>query len=109
MTEERQLIEPDIASIEKRERHLWLLTLLLLFLLATVTIVTFAALVGPSSLDGRLARAVRPTALVGLLLLIGLFCAYALHTHISFTKIRRLYHKHALRDPPDRSIESAIF
>ncbi|MCZ6727015.1 MAG: diguanylate cyclase [Acidobacteria bacterium] len=98
MTEKRQPVQPDITSIERRERHLWLVILFLLFLLAVVTIVTFSVLVDSSSLDGRLARAVRPTALVGLLLLIGLLCAYAFQTHLTFRNIRRLYYEQALRD-----------
>ena len=95
----REPIEPDVASVERRERHLLVLTLFLLFLFAGVTIVTFAILVDSSSLDGRLHRALRPTALVGLLLLTALFCAYVFHTHISFGRIRRLYEMKALRDP----------
>jgi diguanylate cyclase (GGDEF)-like protein len=99
MSKMTRLIEPDITSIERREKHLWVVTLFLLFLLAGVTIVTFSALVDPSSLDGRLGRALRPTALIGLLLFIGLFCAYAFHSHLTFRDIRRLYQRQALRDP----------
>ncbi len=92
-------IELDDTSIERRERHLWVVTLLLLFLFAGVTVVTFTTLVDSNSQDGPLGHALRPRALVGLLLLTGLFCAYALNTHSSFSKIRRLYQNQALRDP----------
>lgn len=94
----RELEESDVVSIERRERRFWVLTLFLLFILAGVTIVTSLALVDSNSPDARLSRVVRPTALVGILVLLGLFLAYALHTHITFRNIRRLYHKHALRD-----------
>jgi len=99
MTETRQQIEPDVASIERRERHLWLLVLFILFFLALVTIVTFLALVDSGPLDLRLRPVGRLTALAGLLLLTTLFCAYALDTHASFHKIRLLYQSQALKDP----------
>ena len=38
-------IELDVTSIERRERHLWVVTLLLLFLFAGVTTVTSTTLV----------------------------------------------------------------
>lgn len=92
-------IEADVTAIERRERHLLVLTLFLLVLFALVTIVTFAVLIDPRSIGELLHPSILPRALVGLLVLIGLFCAYVLHTHNSFGRIRRLYQLQALRDP----------
>jgi len=109
MAMEKKPIEPDVASIERRERHLLVLSLFVLFFFALVTIVTFSVLVDSSTLDGRLHRSLRPTALAGLLLLTGLFCAYVLHTHISFGRIRRVYQMQALRDPLTRLFNRQSF
>jgi diguanylate cyclase (GGDEF)-like protein len=91
--------EPNVALIEKRERHLLVLTLFLLLFFTVVTLVTFAVLVDSAPLEGRLHEALLPTALGGLLLLITFFCAYVFRSHINFARIRRLYQMQALRDP----------
>ena len=90
-------MEPDIASIERRERHLWIVTLFLLALFAGVTILTYALLMDSAAFEGRPSNGLA-TALIGLLVLIALFCAYALHTHNSFSSMRLLYQKQAQRD-----------
>ncbi len=99
MAEIPQRIETDVALLERRERHLWLLALFLLLFLALVTIVTLAFLVDTGPGAGVLGPAGRRAALVGFLLLIGLFCAYALDAHSSFRKVRRLFQTQALKDP----------
>jgi uncharacterized membrane protein YcjF (UPF0283 family) len=91
--------EIDLATAESRERHLWWITLFLLFLFAIATAVAFYFLVAPSSLDLGLAQAMRPTALGGLLVLTVLFSAYVMQARLNFVRLRRLYQRQALRDP----------
>ena len=91
--------ELDVSKLEKRERHLWIATLFLLFVFAAATVVTFSTLVDSSSLAGGFRGSLRLPAFVGLVVLTALFAAYALQTHANFSAIRGLYHKQALRDP----------
>lgn len=90
--------EPDLARVEGRENHLWWITLFLLFLFAVVTAVAFYFLIDPSTMDQGLARAIRPTALGGLVLLTLLFSVYVLQARMNFSKLRILYQRQALRD-----------
>jgi len=96
--------EPTLASVERRERHLWFATLFLLLLLVIVTAVTFSVLVGPD--EGSVAR---PAALGGLVLLTLLFCVYAVQSRSSFNRIRTLYRQQALRDPLTRLLNRQSF
>ena len=94
----REKSEFDLPTIEAREKHLWWITLFLLLLFAVVTAVAFYFLIGPSSIDQELARASRPTALGGLILLIVLFSGYVLQVRRKFSNLRSLYQRQALRD-----------
>ncbi|MDH3402573.1 MAG: GGDEF domain-containing protein [Acidobacteriota bacterium] len=90
---------PDLASIERRDRHLWWVTLFLLVLLALVAALAVAGWIGFEGLDPSLPRLVRPAILLGLLLPVGLFCVYALHARAESARTRRLYQSQAARDP----------
>ncbi len=69
--------ELDVTKLEKRERHLWIATLFLLFVFAAATVVTFSSLVDSSSLPGGFRGSLRLPAFVGLVVLTALFGAYA--------------------------------
>ncbi len=93
MAREREI---DLIATERREGHLWIATLALLLVLASVTIVTFSVLIDK---EDALSGTELTVALGGLFLLTVLFCLYAIQAHRSFQRIRSFYQAKALRDP----------
>jgi diguanylate cyclase (GGDEF)-like protein len=89
--------ERELASIERQESHLWAiaLVLLLVFVVATLFVAQVILIGDPT------AGAARPDllpALVGLSLLVLVFCAYVLYARRSFSRVRRLFEAQAVRD-----------
>jgi len=97
--EPTQPATPTLPSIERRERHLRMAILLLFFLMAVATIVTYAVVVDPEPAGLGLGRAARPIVLGGLLALTALFCAYVIQAQASFDRVKRLYLRQAQQDP----------
>jgi diguanylate cyclase (GGDEF)-like protein len=95
----RQPNPQSLDAIERHERQLWAVALVLLLALSGLIVVAFVALLDPESAAGSLAASELETALGGLLVLVVLFCLYSLQAHRSFQGVRRLYQQQALRDP----------
>ncbi len=88
----------NLSMIERKESHLWLITLGLLMLYAGVLIATYFVIVresytGTQGLESTIYR-----ALGGLTLLTFLFSAYVLHTRSAFKRVKRLFEIQAMRD-----------
>ena len=81
----------DLCKIEKREGHLWALTLSLLMLFGVVIIFTFYFINGQNQTITN--------SLIGLFVLNCLFCIYAFHSRSTFGKMRKLLEYQAMRDP----------
>jgi diguanylate cyclase (GGDEF)-like protein len=96
-------VEHDLRQIERREWHLWTLTLTLLLVFVAVTVLTSYLLLqnepdGGQAHGSRLLHLMVYRGLPGLVVLIALFCAYILHTRVTFGRMRRLFEKQAMRD-----------
>lgn len=80
-------LHEDLHASDARERQLWLLTLGLLLFVGIASIVTtyvvLDALLGDTSAHSLAFR-----MLIGLAILIGLFCAYVLHTRRSVGSVK---------------------
>lgn len=94
----REPVEQDLRQIERREWQLWALTLTLLVASASVTVLLSYLLVKADSDQPDLSRLMATRGLPGLVVLIALFCAYVLHTRVTFGRMRRLFQKQAMRD-----------
>ena len=91
-------VEHDLRQIERREWHLWTLTLTLLVVFVGVTVLTSYILLDSESKQSDLIRLLAYRGLPGLVILIALFCAYVLHTRVTFGRMRQLFEKQAMRD-----------
>lgn len=91
-------IEQDLRQIETREWHLWVLALGLILVMGSVTAATYFYFLADGLEGLGLHRQAVDRALAGLCVLLGLFCAYVIHTRSAFTRMRRLLEKQAMRD-----------
>ena len=94
---EQETFDQDLSAIERRESHLWgvALALLLVFVSATLLVAHLIIVGSPET------GAERPNlipALVGLSLLVIVFCIYVLYSRTSFGRVRRLFEARAMRD-----------
>lgn len=91
-------VEHDLRQIERREWQLWTLTLILLVVFVGVTVLTSYILLDNESEQSDLIQLLAYRGLPGLVILIALFCAYVLHTRVTFGRMRQLFEKQAMRD-----------
>ena len=91
-------VEHDLRQIERREWQLWTLTLTLLVVFVGVTVLTSFILLDNESEQSDLIQLLAYRGLPGLVILIALFCAYVLHTRVTFGRMRQLFEKQAMRD-----------
>lgn len=91
-------VEHDLRQIERREWHLWVLTLTLLLVFVGVTVLTSYILLEHEPESSGLFHLMVYRGLPGLVVLMALFCAYILHTRVTFGRMRRLFEKQAMRD-----------
>ncbi len=91
-------VEHDLRQIERREWHLWALTLTLLVVFVGVTVLTSFILLQNEPEGSGLFHLMVYRGLPGLVVLIALFCVYVLHTRVTFGRMRRLFEKQAMHD-----------
>ncbi len=89
--------EKDLASVQRREAHLWVVALALLVLLVAVNVGTSYVLGASNDSWSIGTNSVR--GLVGVALLTVVFCGYVVYARSSFAQIRRLFEVQAMRDP----------
>jgi diguanylate cyclase (GGDEF)-like protein len=88
----------NLSVIEKKESHLWLLTLSLLILYAGLLIATYFVIVSESHTRLEGLESTAHNALGGLSILTILFSAYVLHSRITFKRVKKIFEIHAMRD-----------
>lgn len=91
-------VEHDLRQIERREWHLWALTLTVLLVFVGVTVLTSYNLLQHEPEGSGLFHLMVYRGLPGLVVLMALFCVYILHTRVTFGRMRRLFEKQAMRD-----------
>lgn len=91
-------VNDNVRSIERREWQLWLLALILILLLSTITIGTYFFLLDEAYQNFNLVRTMANRALAGLCVLIFLFCAYVVNTRRILGKMRDTLEYQAIRD-----------
>jgi diguanylate cyclase (GGDEF)-like protein len=91
-------IERDLRQIERREWHLWAVTLTLLLVFGGMTVLTSYILLQREPEGSELFHLMVYRGLPGLVVLIALFCVYILHTRVTFGRMRRLFEKQAMHD-----------
>lgn len=88
----------NLSAIERRESHLWFITLGLLLLYAGILIATYFVIVKESYLGSGDLESTVYKALGGLSILTVLFSIYVLRSRSIFRKVRKLFEVHAMRD-----------
>lgn len=91
-------VEHDLRQIERREWQLWALTLTLLVVFVSVTVLASYMLIEHDPEGSSMVRHMTYRGLPGVVVLIALFCAYILHTRVTFGRMRRLFERQAMRD-----------
>jgi diguanylate cyclase (GGDEF)-like protein len=91
-------VDQDSKRLETREWHLWYLAFALILFLGSLTIATYLFLLEDSMMDMGLSHITASRALYGLCVLIFLFCAYVVHTRITFGTMRGIIQKQATHD-----------
>lgn len=91
-------VTQDLARIDRREWQLWAATLALLMVLATVVVSTYFMIWGEQRWMDLEMRSIANRALIGLFTLITLFCVYVVYTRCTFSKMRQILEKQAMRD-----------
>jgi diguanylate cyclase (GGDEF)-like protein len=88
----------NLRIIQRKESHLWFLTLGLLMFYAGILIATYYVILSESysSFDGLQSTVYR--ALSGLSILTILFGIYVLHTRTTFRRVKEIFEVHAMRD-----------
>jgi diguanylate cyclase (GGDEF)-like protein len=87
----------DLSSIEKQESHLWAIALVLLVVFVSATLlVGYVVLVGDPGAGVQHPGLV--PAIVGLSLLVLVFCVYVIYARTSFSRVRRLFEAQAVHD-----------
>ena len=92
-------VEQSLEKIENREWQLLSLTLGLLLVFGGVTVFTFYFIQGPEQSTENPFGSLAQRLLIGLFVLICLFCAYVFHSRVTFGKMRSLLEMQAMRDP----------
>ena len=87
-----------VRDVERREWQLWTMAIGLIFLLGTITALTYFFIFGDTYQSSLFSRSIANRALVGVYLLILLFCAYVIHTRVIFGKMRTMLERQATRD-----------
>jgi len=93
-----KLTSQDLNKIETHEWHLWFLAFVLILAIGSITAGTYFFILSESGLNLTGTRTVT-RALIGMVVLIVLFCAYVIHTRIAFGNIRAVLQEQAFRDP----------
>lgn len=88
----------NIRTIERREWQLWILALALILILGSITIFTYFFILSEAYHNFILIRSMANRALVGLCILIFLFCAYVINTRLLLGKMRATIEYQAIRD-----------
>ena len=88
----------DVKAIERREWHLWYLAVALILFLGGLSVATYFSTVEEYFQDSASARSIANRALWGVCVLLGLFCAYVIHTRVILVRMRCLLEKYAWRD-----------
>jgi diguanylate cyclase (GGDEF)-like protein len=94
----KTVVADNLSTIERKESHLWVITLgLLMFypgvLMATYFVIIREAYQGSGDLESTIYK-----ALGGLSILTVLFSIYVVHSRRSFRKVKKLFEVHAMRD-----------
>ncbi len=87
-----------LSIIERKESHLWFITLGLLMLYAGVLIATYLVIASESHAGSNDLESTIYRALGGLTVLTVLFSTYVLHTRSAFKRVKRLFEIQAMRD-----------
>lgn len=88
----------NLGIIEKRESHLWFITLGLLMLYAGILVATHFVIVKESYLGSADLESTVNKSLGGLSILTILFSIYVLHSRRTFKRIKNLFEIQAMRD-----------
>ena len=94
----KPVVADNLTTIERKESHLWFITLGLLLLFAGILIATYFVIVNESYLGSGELESTIYKALWGLSILTVLFSLYVLHSRSTFRKVKKLFEVHALRD-----------
>src|SRR6266576_2626539 len=94
----RNAAAENLSAIEKKESHLWLLTLSLLILYAGILIATYFVIVSESRARADSLESMAYKALGGLSILTILFSGYVLHSRVTFKRVKKIFEIHAMRD-----------
>jgi heme/copper-type cytochrome/quinol oxidase subunit 2 len=92
-------VEQNLEKIENREWQLLSLTLGLLLIFGGVTVFLFYFIQGSETSTENPMGSLAQRSLIGLFVLICLFCVYVFHSRATFGKMRNLLEMQAMRDP----------
>ena len=88
----------NLRMIERRESHLWFITLGLLILYAGVLIATYFGIASEPYTGFEFLKSSINQVLGGLSILTILFSIYVLHARNNFKRVKRLFELHSMRD-----------
>ena len=88
----------NLNTVERREWQLWILALSLILVLGAITVGTYFFLLGETYSSFSLLRSMANRALIGLIILIVLFCAYVITTRRILSRMRATLEYQAIRD-----------
>lgn len=88
----------NLSVIERKESHLWFLTLSLLMLYAGILVATYFVIVSESHARSDGLESTAYKALGGLAILTILFSTYVLHSRRTFKHVKKIFEIHAMRD-----------
>jgi diguanylate cyclase (GGDEF)-like protein len=94
----KNLAAENLSVIEKKESHLWFLTLSLLILYAGILVATYFIIESESRPRSTGLDSMAYRALGGLSILTILFSGYVLHSRITFKRVKKIFEIHAMRD-----------
>ncbi|HEX9758338.1 MAG TPA: diguanylate cyclase [Nitrospiria bacterium] len=94
----KEIPQGGIKVIEKREWQLWVLTLTLLIAFGGFAVVTFFIFSSDGDGVSPAFNFISYKEITGFVILIGLFCGYAVQARVSIGRTRRLLEKQAMRD-----------
>lgn len=92
-----KLTSQDLGKIETHEWHLWVLAFTLILAIGSISAVTYFLILSESG-QGPTSTRMATKALTGMVILIVLFCAYVIHTRITFGNIRTALQEQSFRD-----------
>ncbi|MBI3352990.1 MAG: diguanylate cyclase [Nitrospirae bacterium] len=94
----KNTVTDNLRTIERKESHLWFITLGLLMLYAGILIATYYVIVSESYLGSGGLEPTIYKALGGLSILTVLFSIYVLHSRNLFKRVKKIFEIHAMRD-----------